>query len=292
MSVFRNLESRIAGLVEGTFSRAFRSEVRPVEIARRLAREMDENKKAFVSRVYAPTSYAVFLGPEDFDRFSPHEAELKAELGSYLLEHARRENMVLSERPRISIECDERLGLGEFGIKTTPVDREALAQAGGSSGSKARAPQPSSRPAPAMPPRATPVPPPVLPVVAPIAPPVSPPGAAGLGGSATEAPTSASGPPIPASASKATLSAAGYLIELDPAGMVLGRSRSCDVVLEDPNASRQHARVVLGGPGWMLEDMGSTNGVTVNGTKVDGAMQLKSGDVIGLGHTELEFQAG
>jgi hypothetical protein len=44
MSVLRNLESKLAGLVEGTFSRAFKSEVRPVEIARKLTREMEEHK--------------------------------------------------------------------------------------------------------------------------------------------------------------------------------------------------------------------------------------------------------
>jgi len=40
MSVLRSLESKIAGLVEGTFSRAFKSEVRPVEIARKLAAQI------------------------------------------------------------------------------------------------------------------------------------------------------------------------------------------------------------------------------------------------------------
>ena len=57
--MLRNLESKLAGLVEGTFSRAFKSEVRPVEIARKLAREMDEHKVQSISRVYAPNEYAV-----------------------------------------------------------------------------------------------------------------------------------------------------------------------------------------------------------------------------------------
>ena len=67
MSVLRNLESKLAGLVEGTFSRAFKSEVRPVEIARKLAKEMDEHKVQSLSRVYAPNEYAVWLshgGPQ------------------------------------------------------------------------------------------------------------------------------------------------------------------------------------------------------------------------------------
>jgi len=56
MSVLRNLESKLAGLVEGTFSRAFKSEVRPVEIARKLAREMEQHRVNSLSRTYAPST--------------------------------------------------------------------------------------------------------------------------------------------------------------------------------------------------------------------------------------------
>ena len=73
MSVLRSLESKLAGLVEGTFSRAFKSEVRPVEIARKLAKEMDEHKVQSLSRVYAPNEYAVWLSPEDRKQFEGYE---------------------------------------------------------------------------------------------------------------------------------------------------------------------------------------------------------------------------
>src|ERR1041385_8254902 len=89
MSVLRNLESKLAGLVEGTFSRAFKSEVRPVEIARKLTKEMDEHKVQSLSRVYAPNEYAVWLSKEDRKQFEGYEDELAAELSGYLLEHAR-----------------------------------------------------------------------------------------------------------------------------------------------------------------------------------------------------------
>src|SRR5579875_1949377 len=118
MSVLRNLESKIAGLVEGTFSRAFRSEVRPVEIARKLAREMEEHRSMSVSRTYVPNEYRVFLSPRDRARFADYEGALAAELSGYLLEHARRERLSLLSRPVIEFETDERLGLGEFGIQT------------------------------------------------------------------------------------------------------------------------------------------------------------------------------
>src|SRR5437764_8286620 len=115
MSVLRSLEEKIAGLVEGTFSRAFRSEVRPVEIARKLAREMEEHKAASLSRTYVPNEYRVFLSPRDRQRFADYEEALVDELAGYLLEHARRERLALTSRPVIEFETDERLGLGEFG---------------------------------------------------------------------------------------------------------------------------------------------------------------------------------
>src|SRR5438445_9311455 len=101
MSVLRSLETKIATLVEGTFSRAFRSAVRPVEIARKLAREMDEHKVESVSRTYAPNEYAVYLSPQDRDRFRQTERDLIDELAAHLLEHARRERYTLLSRPKI-----------------------------------------------------------------------------------------------------------------------------------------------------------------------------------------------
>src|ERR1700754_3105225 len=121
MSVLRSLESKLAGLVEGTFSRAFKSEVRPVEIARKLAREMDEHRVQSLSRVYAPNEYAVWLSPEDRAQFEGYEDELASELSGYLLEHARRERIALVTRPQIEFRTDERLRLGEFGIQARLV---------------------------------------------------------------------------------------------------------------------------------------------------------------------------
>src|SRR3954453_22798225 len=121
MSVLRSLESKLAGLVEGTFSRAFKSEVRPVEIARKLAKEMDEHKVQSLSRVYAPNEYAVWLSREDRQQFEGYEGELAQELAGYLLEHARRERIALVTSPKITFRTDEELRLGEFGIQARLV---------------------------------------------------------------------------------------------------------------------------------------------------------------------------
>jgi hypothetical protein len=125
MSVLKSLESKIAGLVEGTFSRAFRSEVRPVEIARKLAREMEEHKSPSLSRTYVPNEYAVWLSPADADRLHEMQDALRAELAGYLLEHARRERYSLLSRPVIEFKTDQRLSLGEFGIQARLVSQHA-----------------------------------------------------------------------------------------------------------------------------------------------------------------------
>ena len=134
MSVLRSLEEKIAGLVEGTFGRVFRSEVRPVELARKLAKEMDEHRTVSVSRTYVPNEYVVWLSPQDRERYEGVEQSVIDELGAYLLEHARRERLALVSRPQIEFRTDERLALGEFGIQARlvqPAEPAARQRSGG-----------------------------------------------------------------------------------------------------------------------------------------------------------------
>lgn len=251
MSVLRNLESKIAGLVEGTFSRAFRSEVRPVEIARRLTREMEEHKAFSVARTYVPNEYRVFLSPRDRERFSTYESALAAELAGHLLEHARRERLALLSRPVIEFETDERLGLGEFGIQTRVVepgeDRDARPSPQQEAGrtmiysSAGRVAEPLEERARAR-------------------------------------------------EQRALLLADGRRIVVGPEGATLGRSRQCDVVLDDANVSRQHAEIRARGGSWVLTDLGSTNGSSINGRPVDRPEVLKPGDAIELGTAVVTFE--
>lgn len=83
---------------------------------------------------------------------------------------------------------------------------------------------------------------------------------------------------------------------LTPAGLVdltlgaivvLGRDATCDIVLDDPLLSRRHARIVINQVGVVLEDLESTNGVYLNGGRVNQAARLHAGDHIVLGTTEL-----
>jgi hypothetical protein len=250
MSVLRNLESKLAGLVEGTFSRAFKSEVRPVEIARKLAREMEQHKVASLSRTYAPNEYVVWLSPQDRDQFEGYEGELRRELSGYLLEHARRERIALLTRPEISFETDDALRLGEFGIQARLVrsaeEDQAEAPSQGDHGhtmvysTSDRLSEPLREPDPR---RRT-----------------------------------------------ARLRIDGRTSVVGSSGAVLGRSREADVQIDDPNVSRKHAELRPSGASWTVRDLGSTNGVKVNGRRIQGAQSLRDGDTITIGTSDVVFQ--
>src|SRR3954453_13469156 len=116
--VLRAIEQKIESLFEGVFGRAFRTSVQPVELARKLVKEMDDHRNVSVSRVYVPNEYTVYLSAGDREQFSSYEHQLRDELADYLAEHARRESYVLLSPPRVEIETDEDLDVGVFGIAT------------------------------------------------------------------------------------------------------------------------------------------------------------------------------
>lgn len=118
MTLLRTIESRIARIVEGAFGRAFRSHVQPVELARRLVKEMDEHQSHSVRKIYVPNVYHVYLSPDDFAQFEGYSKGLQGELGEYLLEHARRSGYALLTRPRVELYSDDDLAVGSFGIAT------------------------------------------------------------------------------------------------------------------------------------------------------------------------------
>src|ERR1700757_5118358 len=121
MSVLRTIESKLESLCEGVFGRAFRANVQPVELARKLVKEMDDHRNVSVSRVYVPNEYTVFLSPADREQFESYEQQLCGELAEYLTEHARREKYVLLTPPKVQLETDDDLDVGVFGIATRMV---------------------------------------------------------------------------------------------------------------------------------------------------------------------------
>src|SRR5262245_10133559 len=83
----------------------------------------------------------------------------------------------------------------------------------------------------------------------------------------------------------------GERFPLGEGPLVLGRDADCGARLDDPSVSRQHARVEPDGGGFVVTDLGSTNGVTVNRRPVEHA-PLRDGDYLGLGRCILRFRAG
>jgi Protein of unknown function (DUF3662)/Inner membrane component of T3SS, cytoplasmic domain len=116
MGLFRRLENRVEKSFEGGFGKAFKSNVQPVELARKLAREMDDSKTISVSRVYAPNIYTVYLSPKDREQFATYEASLRTELAGYLAEHARRQGYTVPGKLRVLLETAAELKVGTFGI--------------------------------------------------------------------------------------------------------------------------------------------------------------------------------
>jgi pSer/pThr/pTyr-binding forkhead associated (FHA) protein len=85
--------------------------------------------------------------------------------------------------------------------------------------------------------------------------------------------------------------AEGKRMPVGPGGAVIGRSRECDIVLQDSNVSRRHAEIrPSGGDGWTITDLGSTNGVKVNGRAISAATPLSSGDEIAVGTVDVRFE--
>jgi hypothetical protein len=231
--------------------------VRPVEIARKLAREMEEHKSTTLTRTYVPNEYRVFLSPRDRERFEGYEDALADELAGYLLEHARGEGLTLPARPVIEFETDGRLGLGEFGIQTGIV-----------------MPEEHHEPEDELEPEEAPVPQSGRTMVY---------SNAGRLAEPLEERAQARAP-------TALLLFGGRRMMVGPSGVTLGRSRQCDVVLDDPNVSRQHAELRPRGGSWVFTDLGSTNGSRLNGHQVERSEVVRPGDEIELGATVLWFE--
>ena len=253
MSVLRTIESKLESLFEGLFGRAFRTNVQPVELARKLVKEMDDHRSVSVSRVYVPNEYTIYLSPGDLDQFSSFEDSLREELQEYLAEHARRERFVLLTPPLVKLESDADLDIGVFGIATRLV----------------RGP---GRPAPEGAPAEQPTPGATMVYKA------VDPGAR----SAAEEAAAVEVPP------SAVLTFAGQRHELDGERAVIGRSKDCDIQVSDPNVSRRHAEVRRDGNSYTLVDLDSTNGIEVDGKQVK-RLELHDGSRFTIGSTEIVF---
>jgi hypothetical protein len=215
----QQFERRLERLVEGAFAKAFRSGLQPVEIGRRLTREMDLQRTVAPRGTLTPNHFIVTVGPADRERLAPIEAELVSELVGVARDHARIENYVFLGTVAVEMTTDP-----EYSPGTLQVIGEMRQEAGGSAQL-------------------------VLPD--------------------------------------------GSRRSLGTAPVTIGRLPECDVVLGDSNASRRHVEVrpaTDGAGGYMVIDLGSTNGTKVNGVGIHNH-RLHHGDEITIGSTHLRYEA-
>ncbi|MDQ3646819.1 MAG: DUF3662 and FHA domain-containing protein [Actinomycetota bacterium] len=252
----KSIEERLEGLVEGFFAKAFRSGLQPVEVGRKILREMGENRTVSVNRTYAPNEFRVRMGPDDHARFQQMEAGLVREFTDLIIEEAKGNRWNLMGLPRITFIQEEGIGKGEFSVEASlaadaDVARPGVATRepvqGDPSGSRAMSSQTAAR----------------LKVE-------------GSGARLVVVDDDGS--------TKET-------IDITRAPVVIGRISSSDVVLADPNVSRRHAELRREDGRWRLVDLGSTNGTLVNG-KLAMEHDLRDGDELSFGKVQLTFHLG
>ncbi|MDQ4124930.1 MAG: DUF3662 and FHA domain-containing protein [Actinomycetota bacterium] len=255
MGVAKSIEQRLEGLVEGFFTKVFRSGLQPVEVGRRILREMGNGKTVSVNRVYAPNEFRVWMSSDDYAKFSQMEAGLQREFSELVIEQAKESRWNLMGIPRISFHEEESMGRGELSVEASlTADPDSPGRVytrepdpGDVSSTRAVASDTADR--------------------------------LGLAPSATRLVV------IDEDGSDSeTIS-----ITKDP--VVIGRMSTNDVVLSDPNVSRRHAELRRASGRWLLVDLGSTNGTMVNG-KLAREHELSNGDRLVFGSTKLRFETG
>ncbi len=250
MGFLRQIEKRMESLVEGMFGRAFRRQVHPVEIAKGLTKQMDEGSMVSVSRTYAPNDFTVHLSEADAESIQAYQSSLRDELIQYVTTHAESKSYHLMTPPRVRFTTEETLRFGEFGV---------TAKLTGGDGPRERgAPQDTSGDE--------------------------------AGAQRTAAISSEE-------AKKHGL--AREIVELAIEGgkahplegrgpWSVGRSEENDIVINDPNVSRRHARLVRSENGFVVEDLGSTNGTLLDGAPIE-RERIESGDELTFGGINARF---
>ncbi|MFP5578532.1 MAG: FhaA domain-containing protein [Acidimicrobiia bacterium] len=218
--VLRNFERRLERIVEGVFSRAFKSGLRPVEIGRRVTREMDDSRSVGVrGGTVVANHFTVHLSQQDADEFAQVTDTMQRELADLARDHAREEGYTFMGPVEIVFQVDPSMRIGAFSVEARLREGDGGAGAGAI----------------------------VLP--------------------------------------------SGERFVLGDTVVTIGRLPESVLVLEDPNVSRQHAEIRPAGTGFVLADLGSTNGSKVNGIKVSERV-LEDGDELTFGATSFRFEAG
>ncbi len=251
MGALQNFERRLEEMISGAFARVFRSAVQPVEIAAALQREADNNTQILSrDRRMVPNDFSVELSDTDLERLAPYD--LEQELAKQLREHADFQGYVFPGKISVSFASADDLDTGRFRVRS-----RANAEA---EGLDSKAPDEPERKA-------------GVPIHRPT-PPTQP----------QDAPR--------ARRQRAHLEIDGSRHRLDPPKVVIGRGTEADIRVNDPGVSRRHLEILVDQqPGTQrldltVRDLGSTNGVTVDGNRVT-RVALHDGSVVRIGNTSM-----
>ena len=273
----QSFERGVGNMVDSVFTRSSRnSTIRPVELGRRLLREMDDHRSVDVKgRRIVPNAFTFHLSPRDHAGFEEIERALIHELTEAAREYGRDEGYHFVGPVLVNIAVDNTLKPGRFGIASHLREASPASPASNDFAvTEAPRPEPFAPMAPVAAPPMTP------PVVA--TPPMQAP-----------RPT---GTPIPSPAPRIGVAVgrlqlpSGERVTLGHSVVTMGRLPDCTITLNDPNVSRQHAEIRPGSQ-LIIVDLGSTNGTKVNGLRIDGERVLVDGDIVSLGSSHLRFEA-
>jgi hypothetical protein len=259
LGILKNIEKRMESLVEGVFGRAFRRQIHPVEIAKALTKQMDEGRMVSISRTYAPNDFTVHLSEEDVESIRAYQDALKDELIQYASTHAENKDYHLMTPPRVRFETEDSLRFGEFGITAKLTGGDGPREKG--------APQDTSgqtrifRTEEAS-------------------------GAKDQGTSAIS-PEEAQRHGLAREVVEIVTKDGSFLLE-GRGPWTVGRSQENEIVIPDPNVSRKHARLSRADNGYVVEDLGSTNGTLLDGAPID-RERIESGDELTFGQSTARF---
>ncbi|MGW5866103.1 FhaA domain-containing protein [Streptomyces sp. NPDC055239] len=299
MGVMKKFEQRLEGLVNGTFAKVFKSEVQPVEIAGALQRECDNNATIWNrERTVVPNDFIVELSAPDFERLSPYSGQLGDELSGMVREYAKQQRYSFMGPIKVHLEKAEDLDTGLYRVRSrtlaSSTSQSPESAPGGSTGPSGPGAT-SAGHSPARPPAGGAgggygYPQPPQPSSAPPPMPAAPP-PGGRPGGASPAPSRPQGPgagPLPGAQVRRWIEINGNRHQISRPTLVLGRSTDADVRIDDPGVSRRHCEIRTGTPS-TIQDLGSTNGIVVDGQHTTRAT-LRDGSRIVVGQTTIVYR--
>ncbi|MFF7204008.1 MULTISPECIES: DUF3662 and FHA domain-containing protein [unclassified Streptomyces] len=280
MGVLKKFEQRLEGLVNGTFAKVFKSEVQPVEIAGALQRECDNNATIWNrERTVVPNDFIVELSPGDFERLSPYSGQLGDELAGLVRDYAKQQRYTFMGTIKVHLEKADDLDTGLYRVRSrTLASSTSQAPDRAPAGPAPVAPQGGARGGYGYPPTGAP----------PM--PAAPPPGGGRPGAAPTAdrrPAGAAGP-LPGTQVRRWIEINGTRHQISRPTLVLGRSTDADVRIDDPGVSRRHCEIRTGTPS-TIQDLGSTNGIVVDGQHTTRAT-LRDGSRIVVGSTTIVYR--